>query len=146
VLAENLARELCDIVPEWSRRVPLAHLLLAASVFYQGRTSEAARHLRATVESAIRLGTHTELMYTAAFASEIALRNNEPENAARLYGAFDAIRERLGFSDQRLASFNNGWSGPFVHLLRARLDADSLSDLLERGRQIPLDQLLQTIG
>jgi ATP/maltotriose-dependent transcriptional regulator MalT len=144
--AEALARELCGIVPERSRRLPLARLLLAAAVFYQGRMSEAAALLRDTADHALRLGTRTELMYAAAFASEIALRNGETEQAALLYGAFDEIRDRLGFSDERLSSFNNGWHDDFLNRLQEARDPDTLAALLERGKTTPIDQLLRSVA
>ncbi len=142
--AEDLARELRDIVPPWSRRVPLAHLLAAAAVYYQGRPDEATALLRQSVDSAEHLGTHAELMFAAAFASDIALETGRTRVAALLFGAFDDLRDRMGYSDERLAVFHNGWPVRFADKLRLPLGGEPLAPLLEQGRRTPLRQLLDS--
>ena len=135
--AESLARELCAIVPPYSRRLALGPLLVAAALWPQGRTAEAYDRFKDAQAAAIRLGTTTELMY--AFVSEgvIAAEWGFHEHAALLYGAFGALQERMGYSLARAQSSRPAWIEDLGRSLGKTLGEEAFQRLATQGRAAP---------
>ncbi len=131
--AEALARELIDIVPENSRRKPLAHLLLAAALSFQNRKREAYACYEETERIAIRLGTMTELMYSFLYESEILAAFGFGEEAATLYGAFLALQSRMGYSISRAETSRLNWIHDIGTDLREKLGTDRYVELINAG-------------
>jgi hypothetical protein len=107
--SEILARELKEIVRPFSRRKPLARLLTATSLKYQGKIEEAQAWYRDAEKSATELGTTTEMMFAFVYESEIFLEQGHPERAALAFGGFLALQERMGYSLDRAQYIRPAW-------------------------------------
>jgi predicted ATPase len=132
--AESLARELQQIVPAYSRRKPLAPLLLAAALRFQDRLEEALECYKETQQHAIALGTTTERMFAYVFESEIRFELGDAERAALLFGAFQDVQERMGYSLDRAQLDRPAWIIRLDESLRVHLGDDKYESVLRQGR------------
>ncbi len=135
--AEALARELRERVQPFSRRLPLAPLLLAAALWPQGRLEEAYGFFKEAQAAAVALGTTTELMYGFVSEAAIAAEWGQDEHAALLYGAFLTLRERMGYSLARAQSSRPPWIEALAEGLRSRLGEEAFDRLAAAGRTAP---------
>lgn len=138
--AEALAWELLALVPPFSRRVSLAHQMLAPTLFFQQRVDEAYAELKKAQAVSIAHGTMTELMYSFAYESQIAAVKGSYKAAALLFGAFLNLQERMGYSLDRAQSYRPTWVQKLTDDLRARLGGDTFDFLVRCGRQTPPEE------
>ena len=139
--AEALARELRALVSSYSRRVPLAALLVTSTLIGQNRKVEGYAFLKETQRACIALGTTSELMYTFIYESEIALERGLLEQAVLRYGAFLALQERMGYSLARAETVRPAWTHKITTELKTKIGVETFDALVLRGRRTAPDVL-----
>ncbi len=124
---ETLAQELLNLVGPWSRRRPLASLLLSTAYLPQNRFAESLHAVRKCQADGFRLGAVTEIVYAFATEAFLAQQRGEPLSAAYYMGAHNQLALRLGINPQ----FR--WM--------PEVDA-SLAAIQERGARASLQELI----
>jgi predicted ATPase len=131
--SEALARELQAVTPSFSRRKPLAPLLLGTALKFQGRREEALLSYEESRRSALELGTTTERMFAYVFESEIPFELGNTQQAAQLFGAFQTLQERMGYSIERAQYIRPTWISNLDSSLQSSLGQAKYEFCLRAG-------------
>lgn len=94
--AEGCIRELIGSVSDWSRRYPLAHMLLGNCLLYQGKVREATQALDQAEEAANQLGIRSVLMYVAKNRATLAEGSGDMAESAVQTALYDRLRLQIG--------------------------------------------------
>jgi predicted ATPase len=113
----------------------LFFLGLGASLLGQGRLEEASEALEKTRKLAQKLQESSTLLYCLAHESRLALLTSNPTRAALLQGAYESLREQMGYVAPTSPAASTREE------LQEHLGAEALHYWLLRGRQTALDEL-----
>lgn len=119
--------------------VARAHAGLASAALEEGQPRAAWEHAARSIELAGPAQNRDTLCWALELAGA-ALATAEPERAARLLGAAAALREELG---TQLRGLEQAQHERTESSLAAALGPALLADGLERGRALPLAELLR---
>ena len=133
--AESLFRPLLN--DNGSSSTPLILLSLAITVLYQGRLEESYPLLKKAQRLAWQGHEAAILLYCLAYESHCWLLVGNLERAAILQGAYEGLREQIGYVATNSPTQND------TPVLRDRLGEERFAHLVLRGRQTHLEELLE---
>jgi predicted ATPase/DNA-binding SARP family transcriptional activator len=113
---------------------------LAVAVLRQGDRERAANALRDGLRLAFEVGENFWLAENLEGLAAVAEYSNQPTRAARLLGAADAMRRRIGAPLQQAEQSDYE---SLLHVLRAKLGDDALNDAWDGGQQLTVKQFVE---
>jgi hypothetical protein len=121
-----------------------AHILdnMGHTAYSQGHYDIAGGHIRRSIEASMSLGDERGIAMCLEKLGGIAIAQTQPEFAARLLGAAEALREARNTPVEGMDATDYG---RFVEQLRGELPSDLLQLAWNEGRHLPLSHLLEQI-
>lgn len=126
-----------DVHEATTQRQNLANLLVLS-----GRVEEAARLARSLVATVLRLHNPNLTMAFANTVMNVLLRSGEPRQAALLFGAEEAMHERLGIPNP----FQEEERQEALELLDGVMSGEEWDEHRSIGRQQPVEDLLAELS
>jgi predicted ATPase/DNA-binding XRE family transcriptional regulator len=106
----------------------------------QGDAWQAARTCRDSIEVGKQIGVTLTLPDTLAILGLALSQIGEPEQAARMFGAVEALRERLG--DLLIVSSRREMYEQALARIADKIGEAALADAWQEGRTAPLDEVI----
>jgi predicted ATPase/class 3 adenylate cyclase len=135
IAIEPLFRDMGD-----RHRVNMVKSELAHLERYEGRDREAEAMYRDTIKEWQRIGHRAAVAHQLECLAAIALRAEQTERAARLFGAAEALRDKIGIP---MTALENREYEEQLARLRAAMDAPAFDSAWAQGRSLNMDQAVQ---
>ncbi len=136
-VSESAARECLDTLPKTSSHRTFEILNLSYALEIQGNYDEAYDMLKLAQATALEHGMYSMLVFGIRQEAVYAQMKNLAEYAAIFDGAFFRLREMTGY---------NTYENPIISVVtretKRTLGKQKLEQLQQRGRQLPLDELV----
>jgi TolB-like protein/Tfp pilus assembly protein PilF len=112
---------------------------LGASCLGEGELVLSKKYFAEAANLAFALGNKITISNSLDGFAALALENDDPQRAAQLSGAADALRESIGYKiEPAEEAFRDG----YVEKLRGRLDDIQFTEAVERGRATPPEKAI----
>jgi non-specific serine/threonine protein kinase len=131
---EPLFRDLGDQHRSNMVRSELAHIER-----YEGNYASAEAMYRQTIKEWQRIGHRAAVAHQLECLATLAMRAEQPERAARLFGAAEALRERIRIA---MTAREHAEYERTVADLRAGMDPEAFASAWAKGRSLSLDQAI----
>ena len=119
--------------------LPWAYHSLGETALGQGRVDEAGRHLAQGLALSQTLGDQASLSWCLAGLGSAAALDEEPERAARLWGAAERLRQAIGC---RSAPAARATYERALAVIRAQFDESTFAAAWAAGQALTLEQAI----